>query len=688
MANNGNNHCWESNGQDDINYQLSLLNNLGNTPRKESSPNTYTGQNCIAPQALDANIYAGQYNTTPQVFNPNFYAGQGYMTSPTFVSGDVRQQGSMPSAPNFLQSTAQDISSPFVQGNNMQQRGHDNHTQVQTEAQSLEQRRAESNAAIQKQRQAFALPNSRNRNKRCKQAQIQPNLNSRGSVPAVSTTGVTGHSTMPVADSAPVDGSSSQIPDQQANLGLMSSEFETALEQILAEQSLEEANLSLSLFEPMPQTPFIFDASNPTIAPVEAAVEPAQSMDFSVDRIDQSHPGGVMAQTVDGSHTSSAFLEQDDMASLFGDTEIEVDNGNTHASVAAPDTNLSDATFQSSLPGLPIDTSVNLVSGNEAAMPMPLVPKPAFNGMLSTIGLNLVENVAAHLPVAAITAQPPIAAVAASSAPASRKRKRSPQSVSPAIISESSNSGGEAPARKRRGRISSAACKSCRHARKGCFRHGDTHSCVRCYTSGKDCNMFSPDASQPIDGRTTRTARHNHEFIYDEARSVIEKLWKTLTAIVPSGEHEAPELVKRRLALARSINARMPQNNVESWVPITDIDIEALELAAYRLDKTPDCLNIIGGGYSYVERPQAHEKLADERQACHATADKASLVVGVLIDCIGFAADPINKEFLSDHVAGLHQNCFLFETHTNGMNPLSLAFKKHLDSIINNVAGA
>ncbi|CRK37490.1 hypothetical protein BN1708_001511, partial [Verticillium longisporum] len=234
--------------------------------------------------------------------------------------------------------------------------------------------------------------------------------------------------------------------------------------------------------------------------------------------------------------------------------------------------------------------------------------------------------------------------------------------------------------------LSAMSCEMCRKSRKACHRQENTYSCVRCHTAGMPCNKFDPSAAKPSDGRTNNTVQRNHQRIYDEGRSVIEKLWKALAAIVPQSANEAPELVARRLALAQGIHARMPANNVESWVPITDMDIEALGLAMHGLNFRPDCLSIVGGPRSYVERPSRCEKLVEERKACHDLVDKVSRFVTALVDCIVYAADPSHNNWLPTHVANLLHVPRCVEEHISCGNPLSLAFKKHLGNIVNNAA--
>ncbi|KAG7127593.1 hypothetical protein HYQ45_012476 [Verticillium longisporum] len=264
--------------------------------------------------------------------------------------------------------------------------------------------------------------------------------------------------------------------------------------------------------------------------------------------------------------------------------------------------------------------------------------------------------------------------------------ERTPVSTSPAMLSESTSPGTEQPAKKRRNKIGSQSCEMCRKSRKACHRQENTYSCVRCHTAGMPCNKFDPSAAKPSDGRTNNTVQRNHQRIYDEGRSVIEKLWKALAAIVPQSANEAPELVARRLALAQGIHARMPANNVESWVPITDMDIEALGLAMHGLNFRPDCLSIVGGPRSYVERPSRCEKLVEERKACHDLVDKVSRFVTALVDCIVYAADPSHNNWLPTHVANLLHVPRCVEEHISCGNPLSLAFKKHLGNIVNNAA--
>ncbi|EGY19974.1 uncharacterized protein VDAG_01990 [Verticillium dahliae VdLs.17] len=267
--------------------------------------------------------------------------------------------------------------------------------------------------------------------------------------------------------------------------------------------------------------------------------------------------------------------------------------------------------------------------------------------------------------------------------------ERTPVATSPATLSESTSPGTEQPAKKRRTKIGSQSCEMCRKSRKACHRQENTYSCVRCHTAGMPCNKFDPNAAKPSDGRTNNTVQRNHQRIYDEGRSVIEKLWKTLAAIVPQSANEAPELVARRLALAQAIQARMPTNNVESWVPITDMEIEALGLAMYGINFRPDCFSIVGGSRSHVERPSRCEKLVEERKACHDLVDKVSRFVTALVDCIGYAADPSSIDWLPTHVANLLNIPSPTRNSKSRAITLSpLPFKKHLGNIANNAATA
>ncbi|RNJ56044.1 hypothetical protein D7B24_007823 [Verticillium nonalfalfae] len=320
-----------------------------------------------------------------------------------------------------------------------------------------------------------------------------------------------------------------------------------------------------------------------------------------------------------------SLFDEDDFENLFGESGGEPDTGTANAGAAMPAPSPLSPTFSSSLPGL--------------------------------------------------------SAVVSDSVP-----EQTPVSTSPAVLSESTSPGTEQPAKKRRTKIGSQSCEMCRKSRKACHRQENTYSCVRCHTAGMPCNKFDPSAAKPSDGRTNNTVQRNHQRIYDEGRSVIEKLWKALTAIVPQSANEAPELVARRLALAQCVQARMPTKNVESWVPITDMEIEALDLAMHGLNFRPDCLRIVGGPRSYVERPSRCEKLVEERKACHDLVDKVSRFVTALVDCIVYATEPSHSNWLPMHVAKLLTVPRYEEQHISCDHPLPAAFKKYLGNIVNNAA--